>query len=66
MLSCEGDMIIAAEGNADNENKSAIVKRNRLEKIAGYIRINNDYTYEGWKFDYKTGKYRAEPYLVQI
>lgn len=54
--------IIVAEGNADNSNLSAIMARDRSENIAGYIHMDNDFEYEGWKTDYKTGQERVETY----
>ena len=46
VLSCEGDKMTVAEGNVDNKNKSGIVNRNCREKIAGFIRIDNQFKYE--------------------
>lgn len=62
VLSCEGDSMVVAEGNVDNMNKSGIVMRKRHEKVDGYIRIDNNYTYQGWKYDYKTWSQRLVPY----
>lgn len=45
ILSCTKDSILVAEGNVDNLDQSGIVQRNRWDKIAGYIRIDNNYTY---------------------
>lgn len=56
VLSCEGEQISVAEGNIDNNNFSGIVTRMRDITIGCYVRIPNDYVYDGWKYDYKTGE----------
>ncbi len=61
LLADEG-YIIAAEGNLDNNNISGIVKRKRDVSIGNYIRIPNDYNYNGGRYDYKTGELRVEKY----
>lgn len=53
VLTCENDSIVVAEGNVDNKNKSGIVKRNRWNKVSGYIRISNNYKYNF------TGEYKV-------
>jgi len=55
IVSCDGDSIMVAEGNVGNENISDIIRRKRDDTIGCYIRIPEDYTYDGWKTDYKTG-----------
>ncbi len=56
VISCDKNALIVAEGNAGNKNVSGIITRNRNDKIGCYIRIPKDYTYDGWKTDFKTGK----------
>ncbi|GGH49400.1 hypothetical protein GCM10008014_13850 [Paenibacillus silvae] len=46
VLSCEGEVLIVAEGNVDNLNYSGIVTRSRAHCILGYIRISDDYQYD--------------------
>lgn len=45
VLSCDKDELIVAEGNKDNKNRSAIVRRDRWSCIAGYIRVDDKYEY---------------------
>lgn len=45
VLSCEEDRIVVAEGNVDNKNYSGIVKRSRVDCVAGYVRISNEFSY---------------------
>lgn len=58
VLSSEKDTYIVAEGNIDNQNKAGIVTHKLHENVDGFIRICNEYEYMGWKYDYKTGKYK--------
>lgn len=58
VLDCTDTEIIAAEGNADNENSSRIMTRRRDDTIGCYIRIDDEYRYDGGKYDYKTGEIR--------
>lgn len=62
VISCHGDHLMVAEGNADNRNVSAILSRKRDHTINCYIRIPENYSYDGWKIDFKTGKQRIEHY----
>lgn len=59
VLSCKIDEIMVAEGNADNKNVLGNVRRKRNDKIGCYIRIPNDYVYDGWKTDFKTGEIKV-------
>lgn len=54
--------LIVAEGNRNNQNFSGIVERARDSYIGCFVRIPEDYVYDGWKIDYKTGKLRQEEY----
>jgi len=45
VLSCDDNYILVAEGNIDNTNQSGIIRRNRFDKILGFIRIDNNYKY---------------------
>lgn len=45
VLACEDNSIIVAEGNVDNENYAGIVKRSRVDHVAGYVRIKDNFTY---------------------
>ena len=65
VLSCDGDYLTVAEGNADNQNVSGVIKRRRDKTIGCYIRIPDDYEYDGWKFDFKTGNIRCQPNKIQ-
>jgi hypothetical protein len=56
VLSCDGDNLTVAEGNAGNKNVSDILKRKRDNSIGCYIRIPKEYSYDGWKTDFKTGE----------
>ncbi len=62
VLSTEEAYILAAEGNIDNNNVSGIIRRKRDASIGSYIRIPNNYKYDGGRYDYKTGEFRAEKY----
>ena len=54
VLSYEGEFIVVAEGNINNENVSGVIKRRRDNTIGCFIRIPDNYKYDGWKYDYKT------------
>ena len=56
VVSCDTNALTVAEGNAGNKNVSGIITRNRDDKIGCYIRIPQDYAYDGWKTDFKTGQ----------
>lgn len=62
VLGCEGELISVAEGNIDNKNLSGIITRKRDITIGCYVRIPNDYVYDGWKYDYKTAEIRIVDY----
>lgn len=59
VLSCEGEQLTVAEGNIDNNNVSGLIQRDRGEKIGCFVRIPDGYVYDGWKYDYKTGRIRV-------
>lgn len=63
VLSSDGDDLVVAEGNVNNENVSGIVRRKRDDRIACYIRIPHSYAYDGWKVDFKTGEEKVKAYL---
>ena len=62
VISCDGDSLRVAEGNANNKNVSGIIKRKRDDTIGCYIRIPMDYSYDGWKIDYKTSEIKTVSY----
>ncbi len=62
VLTVNEHTLTAAEGNVNNRNVSGIVERARDGHIGCYVRIPEDYIYDGWKYDYKTGKPRQEEY----
>ena len=62
VLSCTGDTLTVAEGNGGNQNVSGIVERKGDETIGCYIRIPKDYSYDGWKIDFKTGEIKTIDY----
>jgi len=62
VTSCDGDSLMVAEGNAGNKNVSGIIKRKRDDTNGCYIRIPKDYSYDGWKVDYKTGEIKTVSY----
>jgi len=64
VLNFNGEFFEIAEGNSNFKNISEVASIRNNENIMGFIRLNDEYTYMGWQFDYKTGKYRAEPYIV--
>ncbi len=51
-----------AEGNVGNRNVSGIVERKRDGTIGCYIRIPENYQYDGWKIDFKTGEIKITEY----
>ena len=63
VLSCDNNSLIVAEGNTGNKNVSGILNRKRDDTIGCYIRIPQDYTYDGWKIDYKTGKVKVVKFM---
>lgn len=66
VLSCDDSSLIVAEGNVGNKNVSGIVSRKCDNTIGCYIRIPKDYTYDGWKIDYKTGEEKIVKYFEEI
>lgn len=62
VLSCDTESLMTAEGNIDNRNVAGIMRRIRNDTIGCYIRIPQDYSYDGWKIDYKTGKEKIMDY----
>ena len=63
VLSVDDEGFEAAEGNNNNENMSGVVKRAHHKNVEGFISIPDDYEYDGWKYDYKTGKVHIVPFL---
>ncbi|MEG0309126.1 MAG: HD domain-containing protein [Clostridium sp.] len=59
VLAIDNEYLTVAEGNVNNENISGVLKRRRDNTIGCYLRIPNNYEYDGWKYDYKTGKIKA-------
>jgi HD superfamily phosphohydrolase YqeK len=53
VLFCESDFLVVAEGNINNQNVSGVIKRRRDNTIGCFVRISDDYKYDGWKCDYK-------------
>lgn len=53
VLSCESEYLTVAEGNINNENVSGVIRRSRNNTIGCFVRIPDDYDYDGWKCDYK-------------
>lgn len=45
VLACDEDELLVAEGNKDNKNQSALIRRDRWSKISGFVRIANDYAF---------------------
>lgn len=66
VLSCDSVGLMVAEGNVDNKNMSGIQKRTRDDTIGCYIRIPQDYSYDGWKIDYKTGTIKTVKYSEDL
>lgn len=62
VLSCDDNGLTVAEGNAKNKNVSDILSRKRDDTIGCYIRIPENYTYDGWKIDFKTGEVKTIVY----
>ncbi len=62
VLTGEGNRLIVAEGNVDNRNCSGIIERAFDDTIGCFLRIPDDFLYDGWKYDYKTGKERIVEY----
>jgi hypothetical protein len=62
VLSCGSVSLVVAEGNVDNKDVSDIVSRKRDGTIGCYIRIPEDYLYDGWKIDFQTGGIRIVDY----
>ncbi|MEG1772761.1 MAG: HD domain-containing protein [Clostridia bacterium] len=62
VLSCVAGCLSVAEGNVDNKNISGIINRKRDDSIGCYIRIPEDYEYDEWKTDFKTGNYRVDSF----
>lgn len=54
VLSYENEFLIVAEGNINNQNVSGVIKRRLDNTIGCFVRIPDDYKYDGWKCDYKT------------
>lgn len=48
VLSNEDEQLIVAEGNIDNKNVAGIMTRKRDNTIGCYVRIPNNYVYDGW------------------
>ena len=59
VLSCEGDRLTVAEGNAGNKNVSGILGRERGDMIGCYLRIPEHYQYDGISIDFKTGREKS-------
>ena len=59
VLFCESEFLVVAEGNINNQNVSGVIKRRRDNTIGCFVRIPDDYKYDGWKCDYKA-------YLINI
>lgn len=59
VLDARPDALLVAEGNAGNLNASRIVRRPRGARLGRFLRIPEDWQYDGWKYDYKTGAPRA-------
>lgn len=60
VLESGSERLTVAEGNIDNRNVSGIVTRSRTDHIYCYLRIPDNYEYNGWKYDYKTQKIRQQ------
>ncbi len=58
------DRVIVAEGNVDNKNVSGITVRSHDSSIGCFVRIPEDYQYNGVNYDYKTGGLQ-EPQLYK-
>jgi hypothetical protein len=64
VISCNDDDLTVAEGNIGNKNISGTISRKRDETIGCYIRIPENYVYDGWKTDFKTGETKVVRYYV--
>jgi len=53
VLGSEAGQFTVAEGNVNNQNVSGILTRPLHQNIEGYIRIDNNLKYDGWKYEYK-------------
>jgi hypothetical protein len=60
VLSASRGEITVAEGNAGNRGVSGVFSRETDERIGRLLRIPEEYTFDGLKYDYKTGKLREE------
>ena len=58
VLGSENGRFTVAEGNVNNKNTSGILCRPLHENIEGFIRIDNDLEYDGWKCDWPLGSDR--------
>lgn len=56
IISSDDNSLTTAEGNIGNKNVSGVINRKRDDTIGCYIRIPENYIYDGWKIDYKTGR----------
>lgn len=65
VLSVNHDGFFAAEGNIGNNNISGVIFRKHHKNVEGFIRISAEYEYDGWKYDYKSGGIRTEPFRVE-
>jgi len=63
VLSCDDNNLTVAEGNAGNKNTAGITNRKRDDTIGCYIRIPEDYTYDGWKIDFKTSELKIVDFV---
>lgn len=53
VLSGDGEKLVVAEGNINNQNVSGIVERVRNQTIGCYLRIPDGYRCSDWNGDYK-------------
>jgi hypothetical protein len=65
VISAKSDILMVAESNTGNKNISDIIKRERDNTIGCYIRIPNEYEYNGWKIDYKTGETKIVDFMEE-
>ncbi len=65
VVSCGSDRLTVAEGNVGNKNTSGIIDRRRDGTIGCYIRIPEDYGYDGWKTDFKTGTMKTVKWALE-
>lgn len=52
IVRCERDTLYVAEGNAEGENVSGVIQREKGQKIGGYIRIPDTYRYDATAYTY--------------